>query len=53
LRVAIPFSKIDPRTNAIIEQCKGVGGDCIGAGLGSVWLSNHDLHNVWRIRPAS
>ena len=46
-----PFSKIDPGSNAVVAQYTGVGGDCIGVGDGSVWLSNHDLRTVWRIRP--
>ena len=46
-----PLSEIDPRGNRIVGQWTGVGGDCITTGFGSVWLVNHDLRNVWRIRP--
>lgn len=46
-----PVIRIDPATNAVTERFAGDGGDCISAGLGSVWLSNHDFGNVWRIRP--
>jgi len=40
-----------PRRDVVREQFTGVGGDCISTGFGSVWLSNHELGNVWRLRP--
>src|ERR1022692_3602323 len=46
-----PLSRIDPGTNAVTEQFKGVGGDCISTGFQSIWLSNHELGNVWRLSP--
>ena len=46
-----PLSTIDPRNNAVTEQFRGVGGDCISTGFDSIWLSNHDLGNVWRLSP--
>jgi YVTN family beta-propeller protein len=46
-----PLSSIDPDQNVVTEQFTGVGGDCISTGFGSVWLSNHELGNVWRISP--
>jgi len=46
-----PFNEIDPEGNRIVGQWLGSGGDCITTGFGSVWLVNHDLKNVWRIRP--
>jgi YVTN family beta-propeller protein len=46
-----PVSSIDPDKNVVTEKFTGVGGDCISTGFGSVWLSNHELGNVWRIRP--
>jgi hypothetical protein len=39
---------IDTHTNAVTEQFTGIGGDCLSTGFGSVWLSNHELGNVWR-----
>jgi len=48
---ATPLSQIKPAANRIVGQWVGVGGDCITTGFGSVWLVNHDLHNVWRLRP--
>ena len=48
-----PVSQIDPQTNTVTQQFTGVGGDCIGTGFGSVWLSNHELGNVWRFSPAA
>jgi DNA-binding beta-propeller fold protein YncE len=46
-----PVIRIDARSNKITERWTGRGGDCISVGFGSVWLSNHDLGNVWRIKP--
>ena len=41
-----PFSRIDPKTNKVVEQFAGPGGDCISFGAGSVWLSNNDQETV-------
>lgn len=45
----IPISKIDPKTNSVVRQFAGAGGDSIRAAHGSVWLSNLREQNVWRI----
>lgn len=46
-----PLSKIDPATNRVVAQYVGKGGDALRVGLGSLWLSNHEFHEVWRIDP--
>jgi virginiamycin B lyase len=46
-----PLSKIDAATNRVVTQYVGKGGDALRAGLGSLWLSNHEFHEVWRIDP--
>jgi len=46
-----PLSRIDPATNAVVKQFVGKGGDALRIGFGSVWLSNHEFHEVWRIDP--
>ena len=46
-----PLSRIDPSTNAVVQQFYGKGGDAIRFGLGSVWLSNLEAGNVWRLDP--
>jgi YVTN family beta-propeller protein len=46
-----PLSKIDPATNKVVTQYVGKGGDALRVGLGSLWLSNHEFHEVWRIDP--
>jgi virginiamycin B lyase len=46
-----PLSKIDPATNRVVTQFVGKGGDAMRVGLGSLWLSNHEFHEVWRIDP--
>jgi virginiamycin B lyase len=45
----IPISEIDPATNTVTRQWVGPGGDSIRVAHGSVWLSNLQQHNIWRI----
>ena len=49
----IPISEIDPRTNTVVRQWVGNGGDSIRAAHGSIFLSNLRQHNLWRIDPKS
>lgn len=46
-----PLSRIDPATNRVVAQYVGKGGDALRVGFGSLWLSNHQFHEVWRIDP--
>lgn len=46
-----PLSLIDPAKNRVMKQFVGKGGDALRVGLGSVWLANHEFHEVWRIDP--
>jgi virginiamycin B lyase len=46
-----PLSRIDPSTNTVVQQFAGKGGDAVRVGLGSVWLSNLEAGNIWRIDP--
>ncbi len=46
-----PITQIDPKTNTVVKQWAGQGGDGIRAGLGSVWLSNLRQASVWRFSP--
>ena len=47
----IPITEIDPKSNTVVRQWTGEGGDSIRAGHGSIWLSNLRAHTVWRIDP--
>lgn len=47
----IPISRIDPRTNAVVRQWTGNGGDSIRVGHGSVWLTDFAHGKVWRLDP--
>ena len=49
--IGTPLSRIDPETNRVTRQFVGKGGDALRFGLGSIWLSNHEFHEVWRIDP--
>src|SRR5229473_5491491 len=46
-----PLSRIDPATNKVVQQFAGKGGDAVRVGLGSVWLSNLEGEQLWRIDP--
>lgn len=46
-----PLTQVDPKTNAVVKQWAGKGGDGVRFGHGSVWLSNYMQQNVWRISP--
>lgn len=46
-----PITRIDPKTNQVVQQFFGPGGDAIRVGLGSVWLSNLRAGTVWRLDP--
>lgn len=47
----VPLTKIDAKTNAVVAQWKGQGGDGMRFGFGSVWLSNLRQGTVWRVPP--
>lgn len=47
----IPITQIDPKTNTVVKQWFGAGGDAIRVGHGSVWVSNLRQQNLWRIDP--
>jgi virginiamycin B lyase len=45
-----PLIRIDTATNMPTHRFMGAGGDCLSVGYGSVWLSNHEFGDVWRVR---
>jgi streptogramin lyase len=47
----VPISEIDPATNSVVRQWFGAGGDSLRVGFDSIFLSNLNLHTVWRIDP--
>lgn len=47
----IPMSRIDPATNAVVQQWTGTGGDSIRVGHGSIWLTDIAHGKVWRLDP--
>ncbi|SNT35411.1 40-residue YVTN family beta-propeller repeat-containing protein [Granulicella rosea] len=44
-----PLTQVDAKTDKVVNQWAGPGGDGMRAGLGSVWLSNLRLASVYRI----
>jgi len=47
----IPITQIDPKTNTVVKQWFGEGGDAIRFGHDSIWVSNLRQQNLWRIDP--
>ena len=49
----LPVTRIDPRTNTVTHQfVGGSGADAIRWGVGSVWVADHKIGQLWRIDPA-
>jgi streptogramin lyase len=46
-----PLTQVDAKTNGVVKQWAGSGGDGVRFGHGAVWLSNLRQQNVWRIPP--
>jgi virginiamycin B lyase len=44
-----PITRIDPATNAVVQQWHGAGGDSIRVGHGSIWLTSYSGERVWRL----
>jgi YVTN family beta-propeller protein len=49
--MGLPVSRIDPKTNQVVRQFVGKGGDAIRAGRGMLVLSNYMAGDVWRMEP--
>jgi virginiamycin B lyase len=47
----VPISRIDPATDAVVQQWFGPGGDSIRIGHGTIWLSDYAHSVVWRLNP--
>jgi virginiamycin B lyase len=44
-----PITRIDPKTNEVVGQWHGKGGDSIRVGHGSLWLTDLKGAQVWRL----
>jgi virginiamycin B lyase len=44
-----PITRIDPATNTVTGQWRGIGGDSIRVAHGSLWLTNLTGAKVWRL----
>ncbi len=47
--IDVPLTQIDPRTNTVVAQYVGRGGDALRVGHGSVWMCSFFLQEVWRV----
>jgi virginiamycin B lyase len=47
----VPITEIDPKTDTVVRQWFGAGGDSIRVAHGSIFLSNLREGNLWRIDP--
>ncbi len=45
----VPLTRIDPRTNKVVQQWVGHGGDSVRVGHGSIWLTDYKRGLLWRI----
>jgi streptogramin lyase len=46
-----PITQIDAKSNKVVRQWAGPGGDAIRYGHGQIWLSNLRQQNIWRLDP--
>jgi virginiamycin B lyase len=47
---AVLLSRIDPRTNEVVERYgPAVGSGGVAVGYGAVWIAAHDVDTVWRL----
>ena len=46
-----PITRVDAKTNRVVAQWNGPGGDSIRAAHGSIWLTNYKTGEVWRLAP--
>jgi YVTN family beta-propeller protein len=46
-----PITRVDAKTNKVVAQWNGPGGDSIRAAHGSIWLTNYKTGDVWRFAP--
>ena len=44
-----PLTAIDPKTNKVVRQWVGPGGDSLHEGFGAIWLTNYDAGVLARI----
>lgn len=49
--IKTPLTRVDGKTNAILGQWHGIGGDAVRFGHGSVWLTDYDHGRIWRLNP--
>jgi len=45
----VPLTAISPDSNSVLCQWSGAGGDSLGVGLGSVWLSDYQEGSIERL----
>jgi hypothetical protein len=47
-----PLTAVDPTTNTIYHQWTGPGGDSLGIGHGSIWLTDYHRGTIGRLQIA-
>lgn len=47
--IDIPLTKIDAKSNRVVKQWVGVGGDSVRYGHGSLWLTDLKHGKMWRL----
>lgn len=46
-----PLTRIDPRSELVVQQFYGAGGGAVATGGGFIWLVNASAGNLWKIDP--
>jgi virginiamycin B lyase len=50
-QMGFPLTRIDARSETVMQQFSGAGGGAIAVSPGAIWLSNVKQGTVWRIDP--
>ena len=45
----VPLTRVDPKSNQIVRQWLGAGGDSVRFGFDSIWLTDLKAGQLWRI----
>jgi virginiamycin B lyase len=45
----VPLTQIDAKSNDVLRQWVGMGGDSVRVGFGSIWLTDYYRGLLWRI----
>lgn len=47
--IDVPLTQVDPKTNEVVVQYVGKGGDALRIGFGAAWMCSFVLKELWRV----